>query len=450
MNRFALRFRIKRSLSTLIPYPRLRSKHSSTSKNKEDTGQNRQSMSYYSDFFTKFRSILANILFITLLIIISMFLIHRGTSSQIVIEPIKGSELIFKSGISGDTASRHLWDSMEKIKEEAITSKSKLKLIPEARIADAKIPEIGLQVGDVVHIFKQIFGLYETRISGEFFCYKLKCSRDNAILRIRITGKNTTIHDYAISGDRPIDHYYYFASLEIFRKLDPILLASYYYKKEEFENSKLVLNEIISGNKKDIEWAYNMLGLISMNSGQTEKAIKLFEYSTYLNPEFVSPYINWGNALASKAKRLADKKFYQDSIIQYNRSLLYNSENYIAYFAIGNSLYSMGEYREASMRYSQAHNLNPNDSSVLHNWGKALQKNGEIELAIQKFIEAIVIDFNYSSAHRHLAEIYENEGRHREAIFHYRQLVEANSDDRHARQRLDAISRMPDSSSVPR
>lgn len=86
------------------------------------------------------------------------------------------------------------------------------------------------------------------------------------------------------------------------------------------------------------------------------------------------------------------------------------------HYALGNSLYSQGEYKKAAAEYLQALKLNPGFSDVFNNLGNCMNRLGQTEEAIRCFTSALTADPNNPSAYTNLGNLLHKQGQAGKAV----------------------------------
>ena len=152
--------------------------------------------------------------------------------------------------------------------------------------------------------------------------------------------------------------------------------------------------------------AYNNLGAVLDEKGQTDEAVRQFQQATRLKPDLASAYDNLGIALAKK-----------------------------------------GKIDEAIRQYQEAIRVNPSCADAHDNLGIALGKRGQIDAAISQFQETIRLKPDHAGAHNNLGTAFLQQGHIDEAIAQYQEALRLKPDYAAARNNLDvALATRADSS----
>ena len=138
-------------------------------------------------------------------------------------------------------------------------------------------------------------------------------------------------------------------------------LARTYFKMKDYENTRIILEENLAVDPQQ-EQSEKMLGDIYRSTGKVEKSIK-----------------------------------------HYNNAISINGNYYKAYYSLGATLLSEGQYIEAQDALKTAILLEPNYSKAYGALGTVEQEIGEIDSAIENFIRATDLDPKSYKIHYRLA-----------------------------------------------
>ena len=246
--------------------------------------------------------------------------------------------------------------------------------------------------------------------------------------------------------------------------------------------------------------ALHMLGVIALQSGQTETAIQHIQRALEIAPQLAQAHHNLGFALRA-AKRLDDalaafrravelKPDYADAhnsigtlLVEdparldeaeaaFRRLLALAPDNAAAHNNLGVALHRQGRHDEAAAAvgralelepdYAQAHNslglilsaqgrggqavaalqralqIAPDDPAALNNLGLAIKEQGDQEAAIGWFRRALEATPDYAEAHNNLGLALANQGRLEEAAEAFRQALTLKPDNAGAHINLGA------------
>ena len=193
---------------------------------------------------------------------------------------------------------------------------------------------------------------------------------------------------------------------------------------------------------------HRMLGGVYANAGNYAQADFHYAQSVELDPSCEKCYYRWWSALY-------DQERYRESVAKIEAAIALNPENYnylsrlgktyyrlndeenakaafrqgipiapaTVYNAWGNALYALKRYDESVIKYLQAIDLEPDNSTYYSNLGGAYQKMGEEELAQEAFDQAMALNPNYDTAYNKQGDLLYAEGEYAEAAEQYLQAI---------------------------
>jgi tetratricopeptide (TPR) repeat protein len=99
------------------------------------------------------------------------------------------------------------------------------------------------------------------------------------------------------------------------------------------------------------------------------------------------------------------------------------------YFSRGNTLFDSSDYKGAVSSYDKALSINPNDTDVLYQKGRAQNNLGQYDLALTTYDKVLSIDANYSDALKSKGITLDNLGRTDESLASYDQALSISPND---------------------
>jgi len=127
--------------------------------------------------------------------------------------------------------------------------------------------------------------------------------------------------------------------------------------------------------------AYNNLGVVQFEKGNSDDAIEKYEQSLRLNPDYAEARYNLGSALLQKGK-------IDDAIAQCQKALELGPNDPDAHVVIGNAFMARRDIDGAISQYTQALALRAEDSNAHYNLATALREKGEFEQAGREYQKA--------------------------------------------------------------
>ncbi len=163
---------------------------------------------------------------------------------------------------------------------------------------------------------------------------------------------------------------------------------------------------------KDNYLAYNNIGFYLSNRGEIAQAMKYYQSSLQINPNYEEAHNNLGFALAGLGSN-------QEAIVEYIKALSLKSDLTEAHNNLGNALAAVGRNDEAVHEYLVALEENPRHAQAHNNYGIALATHGKLDEAIAQFHMAIRDKEDYASAHSDLGNALAMQGKFNDAIEQY-------------------------------
>jgi len=154
--------------------------------------------------------------------------------------------------------------------------------------------------------------------------------------------------------------------------------------------------------------ARNNLGMIYLQKGETDLAIREFQASIALesDPEY---HHNLGMAYQKKGMK-------EEALREYHHVLAANPASALTHNNMGNIFVDKGRLDEGILRFKEAIRLKPNYYDAHYNMGLAYFKKGILDASIEAFKLAIHYEPDHAEAHSCLGTAYANKGQFNEAI----------------------------------
>jgi len=136
-------------------------------------------------------------------------------------------------------------------------------------------------------------------------------------------------------------------------------------------------------NNPNCWMAYNNLGLLLNNKGQTQEAIEYYQQALRLKPDYIEAHNNLGTALADAGRQ-------QEAIEHYRQALRLNPDYIEAHNNLGAALADAGRLQEAIEQYQQALRLKPGYAYLYFNMAMIyarMKQSSEAIAAARKALE---------------------------------------------------------------
>lgn len=290
--------------------------------------KSRQSINTVLNFFSfsRIKQALLNFSASAAFFVTAIVFYELMTDTAIKIGPIQAPRELTSLGYTPELISKRVLDEIHRIKIKAKTAKQTDNLAPISKEVEVEIPGSKISLSYFAEIVGSFFGFYKQLIDGEITKHD-----EGYRIRIRIPSKSSVIHYNAKDWSaKSIDKLVKRSAIGIIEKLDPFILASYYYgvKNDEAALTYIKLT-IDGGSRNEKAWAYNLLGVIAANkagaasaaseANNNQKLLRPFFYfnrAIELKPDFAAPHMNSASAyLQEEVLEAAAKHFGSAEII---------------------------------------------------------------------------------------------------------------------------------------
>ena len=194
---------------------------------------------------------------------------------------------------------------------------------------------------------------------------------------------------------------------------------------EHFSNGRiketLFIIEALIKDYPDESKLFNISGACYVQKGELDTAVKYYEKSIIINPEYAEAHFNL-------AKALQEKKLFESSIISYKKALKIKPQYAEAHNNLGGVFQELGRLEDASKCYESAILINPNYAAALYSLGKVFQSLGKLKDAVKNLNKVLEIKPNIAPLHNDLGIILNELGQKELAIKHFKKalLIEPN------------------------
>ncbi|MBN2545012.1 MAG: tetratricopeptide repeat protein, partial [Spirochaetes bacterium] len=161
--------------------------------------------------------------------------------------------------------------------------------------------------------------------------------------------------------------------------------------------------------------AHNHMAIYYQQEKNYDMAIKHFNKTIDIEPQYYGPYNNLGIIYH-------DKKEYEKAIEYYNRGIMLNPYSHQQYYNLAYAYHKLNKLDDAVINYKKAIDLRKNYLSAINNLARALMDQ-------KKFIEAesyikLAIKYNPDYPHAYLAygDLYLEQGKYNEAEEYYKKV----------------------------
>lgn len=301
-------------------------------------------------------------------------------TSAVVFHDIEVPAAIEYQGYSPKVMAARLANEVRVIDQKARTVKEFREFVlPDDESAVNALSDY-FKFGEPIRAVQELVGLVEYTFTGDMV-------KRGSELQLSVRGQAHDKHKpfYKVVAGKDPDQIIHDMAVEVVRFIDPYIVASYVYETTRDANSKdfsAALREVrhclITLDKNDLHWAYNLHGLILHQQGKHDEAIERYNEALRLKPDFLLSVYNVGNSLL-------EKKQFDQAIAKYKDVLRLDAKNNI----------------RTSHAYTQ--------------WGVALARQGQIDAAVPLFQKAIAADPMYADAYFQFGTALKQQGKAAEA-----------------------------------
>ncbi len=173
----------------------------------------------------------------------------------------------------------------------------------------------------------------------------------------------------------------------------------------------------------------NDLGLVYLALGEPAKAVEPFQKAVKLNPSFSAAINNLGTAYLALREWDKAKPLFESLA----HDLVYATP-YLPLHNLGFVAYNQGDYELALKRYQEALDLKPDFAQSWRGMGKTYMAMGRYAEATERLQKAIELAPNFAEAYMDLAEAFLALGRKTEALDALDQVIQMLPDTPLARE----------------
>ena len=171
---------------------------------------------------------------------------------------------------------------------------------------------------------------------------------------------------------------------------------------------------------KENHLLYYFVGTTFLQLKKYNEAIINFEKSLTYNSNFAETYNNLGIALAEKKK-------YTFALNNYNKAINLKADYIDAYLNRGISFSKLKKYKEAIQDFNFVVNIDPYNSKAFNSLGNVLKELEKYDQAITSYEKAIKVDGNYLEAISNKANVLESQKKFKDSLGMLNKIYKKNS-----------------------
>ncbi len=188
------------------------------------------------------------------------------------------------------------------------------------------------------------------------------------------------------------------------------------HQNGHLDQAELMYRKIIENQSSNSD-AYNLLGVIAIQTSNFKKAVSLIDKAININSNIDTYHFNKGSALQNLDRN-------NDAIESFDRALKLNPEYADAYSNRGLALENLGRDQEALLCYHEAIKIKSDQAEFYYNRGNILQKLNLYSEALKDYQAAISINPNYGNAYYNCGNTLRELGHFNLAIGAYDKAIE--------------------------
>ena len=194
-----------------------------------------------------------------------------------------------------------------------------------------------------------------------------------------------------------------------------IRLATQHHEAGRIAEARDLYQQVLTADSGNAE-ALRLLGIISMQSGEDQRAIELIRSSIASDPTAIA-HVNLANAMNACGD-------VDGAIAAYREAIRLKPQYPQAFYNLGIALADKGLYDDAIEAYRDALRLKADYPAALSNLGVLLNDRGRSDEAIACYRRAIELDPAYADAHTNLGTALKDQGLIEAALASYDRAIE--------------------------
>jgi len=147
--------------------------------------------------------------------------------------------------------------------------------------------------------------------------------------------------------------------------------------------------------KPDYAEAHNNLAVTLQELGQLDAAVKSYEQALTLKPDYAEAFNNLGNILRELGQ-------LDTAVKSYEKILAVRPDFAEAHYNLAVTFQELGQLDEAVKSYQQALTIKPDYAEAYYNLGLTLQELTQMDKAVENYEKALTIKPDYAEAHNNL------------------------------------------------
>jgi tetratricopeptide (TPR) repeat protein len=326
------------------------------------------------------RTAVANVAIVVVIAFLALLAYAEMRTDTVIMEPFEVAPALEAQGYSGRVIVNRLLDQMTYISSTTQSIVERREVMPDwlDTNVDIEIPGSRVSLISMMGYIRKWLGRKPTRIVGEVTVHNDQ---------IQVTARIIGMPARTVVGElEDLDGILQQVAEHLYKHTQPYILASYWWKVGEYEQSLDLLAYILRSAPTDDDcWAYNLWGLIARDQGRHNDAIEKFKKAIELDPGMWIAHSNWGGALYLDGD-------YKGAEAKFRKVAELAPRDTDVYFDWGIALTGQGRYEDAIEKHKKAIELDPTRGCGYLGWGHALASQGYYEDAVEKYRKALELE----------------------------------------------------------
>jgi tetratricopeptide (TPR) repeat protein len=331
--------------------------------------------------------ILLTVLFVPL----AWYVYTEASRDVIVVESVSVPKAYEERGFTSAVITLRIAERLQQLEQGIDTYSQRDRLLQsgDSYVPDIEVPATKLSLQTLVQFAQQALHHEPEHIRGEITWPWSDAPKGNgkesAVLWYHLyQGQHLLWAEKEAVGTRDPDQVVQQYAEGLLKRINPYLWAVYLgWNKHDRVAAKSAAESILAHNadRNARSEAYTLLGDITDEQGNREKAIEEYRKAIEVNPKLAVAYSNWGATLDEQGKR-------EEAIEKYRKAIDLDPNSAGAYGNWGRLLDKQGKWDQAIEKYRKAIEADPTLAVVYNAWGNVLGKQGKRDQAQEKFRKA--------------------------------------------------------------
>lgn len=191
-----------------------------------------------------------------------------------------------------------------------------------------------------------------------------------------------------------------------------------FHQQGKFAEARAIYEAILDSRPADFD-ALHLLGVLSLQTGDTQRGIDLIARALSVNPAVAAAYNNLGNAYQALGK-------FDAALANYAKAIELQPDYPEAYNNRGNALKELNDLDGAVHQYNKAVALKPDYAEAYSNRGNVLQRLRRPTDALASYDQAIALRPEYAEAHNNRGNTLQDLKRFDDALASFNRAITLN------------------------